>query len=365
MNTIYIIPIEPIETRYTTHWHTHVPELLEAASNKFKVITINGTEVPPVTTPGAFLDFGATNIYKSSQLIHIAELFREGMIKDGDKFLFTDAWNTSILQVKYMAELLGVDVEIHGLWHAGSYDPQDFLGRLIKDKRWTNSVEKALFYTLDKNWFATQQHIEMFKNNVFGETEYMKTEELSPRDRREKFKQTGWPMEYMTDMISRYEGPKENLILFPHRLAPEKQVDIFNDLAEEMPEFDWVVCQSQKLSKTDYHKKLGRAKMVFSANLQETLGISAPEGMAAGAMPLVPERLCYTEMYSADWMYPDEWTSSFENYLIHKEKLVNKIKAMMKSYDESTRSLIETEYTKIHKEFFCADNLVEDLTGDH
>jgi len=361
MKTIYIIPIEPIETRYTTHWYSHIPELLNKASKKHRVITIDGTDVPAVPTPGAFLDFGATNIYKSSQLIKIAEMFRTGVIRNGDKFLFTDAWNTSILQVKYMAELLNIDVELHGLWHAGSYDPHDFLGR-VKSKRWLNYTEKAFFFAMDGNWFATEDHIDMFKANVFGETEHFQSDELSPQDRRNKFTQTGWPTEYMTDMISRYEGPKEDIILFPHRIAPEKQVDIFKDLEKALPKYRFIVCQEKKLSKNEYHKLLGRSKMVFSANLQETLGISVPEGMAAGAMGLVPDRLCYSEMYSSDWKYPEEWTSSFDNYLIHKKKLVNRIDSMMKSYDEDARTMIENEYTRIHKKYFCADNLIEDLT---
>ena len=42
-----------------------------------------------------------------------------------------------------MAELLGVDITIGGLWHAGSYDPQDFLGRLIGDKPWVRHAEQV------------------------------------------------------------------------------------------------------------------------------------------------------------------------------------------------------------------------------
>jgi len=48
-------------------------------------------------------------------------------------------------------------------------------------------------------------------------------------------------MEYMVDTLKPYtNSTKENLILFPHRLAPEKQVDIFKDLAKEMPEYNWI-----------------------------------------------------------------------------------------------------------------------------
>lgn len=97
MQKLFIIPIEPIETRYTIHWHSHLPALFKENLDNVEVIQVEGTEVPLVPTPGAFLDFGATNIYKSSQLIAIAEHFRTGQVSQGDKFLFTDAWNTSIL----------------------------------------------------------------------------------------------------------------------------------------------------------------------------------------------------------------------------------------------------------------------------
>ena len=42
-----------------------------------------------------------------------------------------------------MAELLGVKIRIGGMWHAGSYDPQDFLGRLIGDTPWVRNAENG------------------------------------------------------------------------------------------------------------------------------------------------------------------------------------------------------------------------------
>jgi hypothetical protein len=42
-----------------------------------------------------------------------------------------------------MAELLGVNIRIGGMWHAGSYDPQDFLGRLIGDAPWVRFAERV------------------------------------------------------------------------------------------------------------------------------------------------------------------------------------------------------------------------------
>ena len=104
--------------------------------------------IPPATTPGAFLNFGGTNIYKSTQIEKIARAFTNGEVKSGDHILFTDAWHPGIINIKYMSELLGIKVITHGLWHAGSYDPADFLGRLIGDAPWVRDGRSGAQITL-------------------------------------------------------------------------------------------------------------------------------------------------------------------------------------------------------------------------
>ena len=88
--TVYIVDIEAVDTRYTAQWKTHLPKQLEQNTG-LNVKVISGGEVPQATTPGAFLNFGGTNVYKSNQLQQIAELFCNGTVKDGDYFLYTDA----------------------------------------------------------------------------------------------------------------------------------------------------------------------------------------------------------------------------------------------------------------------------------
>ena len=159
--TIHIVDIEAVDTRYTKQWKEYLPKQLRRATNE-DVVVISGGETPQATTPGAFLNFGGTNVYKSKQLETIGEMFCNGTVKDGDYFLYTDAWNPTVIQLRYMAELLGVDIRIGGLWHAGSYDPQDFLGRLIGDKPWVRNAERSMFDCYDQNFFASQFHIDLF-----------------------------------------------------------------------------------------------------------------------------------------------------------------------------------------------------------
>lgn len=351
--TIYIVDLEKLETRYTAQWATYVPSLL--TQHGHNVVVISGPDdIPSIPTPGMFLNFSATNVYKAVQVEKISRLFCEGKIKDGDYFLFTDAWHPGVINLKYMIELLGIKAKIGGLWHAGSYDKWDGLGRLIGDALWVRHAERSFFYAVDHNYYATDFHIDLFCSsyiNDFHKEQYLESG---------KIVRTGWPMEYMPKLLTPFKRPKRDLILFPHRIAPEKQVEIFKDLANAMPEYDWVVCQELGLSKNGYHDLLGQAKMVFSANLQETLGISMYEGALVGAIPVVPDRLSYSEMYNENWTYPSEWTESFDSYVRHKDKLIMTIRNYMINYD-AYAALLDHQAHDLHTKFFSATHLLEKL----
>ena len=325
--TVYIVDLEAVETRYTAQWKKHLPEQMAAAG--LKVTVLSGGEVPQATTPGAFLNFAGTNSYKSQQLQYISDLFAKGVVQDGDYFLYTDAWNPTVIQLKYMAELLGVKIRIGGMWHAGSYDPQDFLGRLIGDKPWVRNAELSMFHCYDDNFFATEFHVDMMAKNLFGIDEDDAGKILM--EWNPSIKVVGWPMEYLKDILSPWKNiPKKDKIIFPHRLAPEKQVEIFKDLAKAMPQYEWFIAQEHTLTKDEYHQHLAESKIVFSANLQETLGISMYEGALVGTYPLVPDRLSYTEMWEGGSKYPSEGTLTWESYLANRERMIEVITVNMK-----------------------------------
>jgi hypothetical protein len=361
---VFLIDLEAVETRYTGEWKRHVPSLLRKVGHNVTIIS-GPSDIPSATTPGAFLNFGGTNIYKANQVEQLGRLFCSGSIKAGDHFIFTDAWHPGIINLKYMSELLNIPVTTHGLWHAGSYDPQDFLGRLVGAKKWVRHAEKSFFHAFDHNYFATQFHIDMFVDNLL-EDGYKTENPWHEEDKADlitdgKIVRTGWPMEYMEDTLTVYKNmPKRDLILFPHRIAPEKQVEIFRDLATHLPQYEFVVCQDQQLTKNEYHNLLGEAKMVFSANLQETLGISCYEGAVVDAIPLVPDRLSYTEMYYEGFKYPSVWTESFEAYQEHRPNLCFAIMQHMDNY--TTRiTQIRKQARDLHEYFFSANNLLHNI----
>ena len=353
--TVFLVDLESVETRYTGQWKSHVPNLLKKAGLNVQVIC-GPTDIPNATTPGAFLNFGGTNIYKSAQVEQMGRLFCDGAVHPGDHFIFTDAWHPGIINLKYMSELLGIPVTTHGLWHAGSYDPQDFLGRLVGDKPWVRHAEKSFYEAFDHNYFATQFHIDMFCENLLG-----RKSDITTYFAKDKIVRTGWPMEYMQDTLAPYKGlKKRDMILFPHRIAPEKQVDIFRDLATHLPQYEFVVCQDKQLTKHEYHTLLGEAKMVFSANLQETLGISWYEGAIVDAIPMIPDRLSYSEMAFDMFKYPSKWTESYDAYTVYRPDLCRTIMTHMDYYNTRLPQ-IEKQVEVLHEQFFSGSELINRL----
>ncbi len=116
---------------------------------------------------------------------------------------------------------------------------------------------------------------------------------------------------------------KRNLIVFPHRLDKEKAPEIFDKLAKRMPEYEFVKTMEVTKDKKEYYELIRYAKVVFSASLQETFGIGTVEAMMLGAIPVVPNRLTYPELYSTRFIYAD---------LTDAE---SKIRFIMNHYDKS------------------------------
>ena len=365
MARIWLIDLESVETRYTKEWKTYFPTLLRNKGHE--VFVIEGpTDIPKATTPGAFLNFGGTNIYKASQVEQISRAFTTGKVQEGDHVIFTDAWHPGIINIKYMSELLGIKVTTHALWHAGSYDPQDFLGRLIGNAPWVRHAEKSFFHSYDHNYFATDFHVKLFFDQLLldghNEPTQPYLEAFDNRYNNGKIVRCGWPMEYERLELEPFKNmEKRNLILFPHRVAPEKQPEIFLDLKETLPQYEFEVCMDKNYTKKEYYNALGEAKLIFSANLQETLGISWYEGALVGTVPMVPDRLSYTEMENTGkFLYPSEWTESFTAYKEHKDKVVERIVDYMENYENYLVDLNKLT-THLNENYFSCKNLLEKL----
>ena len=101
---------------------------------------------------------------------------------------------------------------------------------------------------------------------------------------------------------------------------------------------------------------------MFSANLQETLGISWYEGALLDAIPMVPDRLSYKEMALSEFKYPSQWTEDFSAYRKHRNEVVAKIRDYIENYDDYQVSL-EKQRSKLSVDFFSGKQLYEAIAN--
>lgn len=354
MNTIWIIPIEPIDQRYTKQWYDNIPVIIEQdiaeRGLNYQVVTIDGEDfAPEQRTAGAFLDFGATNVYKATQAAEVSRLFSNGKVKAGDKFLITDAWNFIITPIKYMSDLLEIPVEIHSIWHAGAYDPSDILGYKMT-KPWPWLQEQSWFMSSDYNYYASESHRQMFLKNLDIPEKY-----------ENRAVRSGQPHELIVKpLLDRQSFVKSDRVMWPHRYNADKQPEIAEDLAAD---FDMVITQKMNLEKSAYYDVMAKSKVIFSCALHENLGISVMEAVLTGAIPVVPDRCSYAEMYLPEFKYPSEWTTDFESFQKYRDELVAFINDKIDNY-ESYKVLVKQQQEILIKEFLNCSIMIKKLLGN-
>jgi len=296
-DTLYVITLEPIEQRYTKQWY----EFWKDEFSKYfsKVVYIDGDPVSDKIENGRFLDINQTNIWKAEQVKKLAVLFGKNKINNQDKFIFMDAWSFGVTALKYMLQLNKIRSKMYGYFHAGSYDPHDFLNQYGL-KPWAQHIETGWIKALDGVFVATKFHKTLILENLnlIGEPKIVN-----------KIKVVGFPMDWEAEIKGRIGpiqenlGLREDLIVFPHRLDDEKNPEKFDKLKKDFPEYKFIKTLEVTKDKKDYYKLMSKAKICFSASDQETFGIGTVEALVMNVIPLVPDRLSYMELYDKKFIY--------------------------------------------------------------
>lgn len=350
---IWVFPLEPLDGRYTKQWYDEIPRLLEEKldGSGYRVHNAIGKQRSSKATTGAFLDFADTNFWKSTQLANFVEAMHNGLVADDVHILFTDFWNPALLQVAYMRDLLKTHWVVHGIAHAGAYDPSDILG-LKMQKPWPWEAEKAFYYASDYTYFGTEFHRDMFLRNLEIPIEEQHRAIVSGQphgailDQMSKVKQVPW-----------HERGWE--VIWPHRYNEDKQPEIAENLSAD---FSMLITQKQNLSKSAYYEAMADSCVMFSCSLHENLGISIMEGVLTGTIPLVPDRCSYKEMYLPEFKYPSVWTESYDNFVAYRPQLVERLNTML-AYPEALAEPMQRQKEILVNNYLSADTMVSKLTG--
>lgn len=309
--SIILAHIEPIEERYTKQW-------LDSIKDSCKLIV--GDQKIQTIIDGEFLDVTGTNKFKLEQGLKIIEHIGNGLITNDDTILFLDLWNPVVCNIAYIRDCMGLKFKIAGLLHAGTWDQHDFLHKKNLQK-WSKGLEKSIIQVADKIIVATEFHkkmIETYFNTNFENIIVEKFPIFTPN----------------------YKQEKENIVVFPHRLAPEKQPHLFDQLKKEYTKkyndkIEWIKTKDVWTNKDNYYKLLAKAKVSVSFALQETFGIAMLESLNLGCIPYAPNRLSYKETLP-DHLYNDmndlidKIHNSINNYNKPKPYTINNFDQIIK-----------------------------------
>jgi glycosyltransferase involved in cell wall biosynthesis len=297
---IYYLPIEPLEARYTAQMLQWVSDDLRGlvGPDGYKVLL---PDYKGGIAHGQFLDTFASTRFKAEQLGMVATLFELGGVRHDDLFLLGDVWFPGIESIRLMADLCGLQVKIAGWHYAGCFDQADHYSQHLR--AWARRFEEMLCeHILDAICVGSKSHADVLARNVkvaiypFG---------------------LSWkPHSIPIDEFDR----RENVVLFPHRIAPEKNLPAFLRCARKLKHKNWkfiisVPKQQEEAaraqasvhteviahdSKASYYDLLRRCRIIYSSAFQETFGYAVNEAIASGCCVVAPDRLSYTEVLERD-----------------------------------------------------------------
>lgn len=279
---IHFVPIEPYEERYTEQWYRWFGDAFSALGVEHTFV--DGEMLTSTIEIGQVLDVYGTHYYKASQMQKLMGMLREGLILDEDTIFFADLWFPGIEALQYVRDMTGAKFKIEGVLHAGTWDKHDFT-YLNGMERWAMFIENGWLKFIDKVYLGSAYHKTLIMR-----------ERLLGTGSGDRLKVTGLPFEWRE---VNQEVKKEKIVVFPHRLDPEKGPDRFDELAEAFGGHGgWRFIKTKDICQTkeEYYQLLGKASIAVSFAEQETFGYAMLEAIANRCMPLVPDKLSYKTM---------------------------------------------------------------------
>ncbi len=91
---------------------------------------------------------------------------------------------------------------------------------------------------------------------------------------------------------------------------------------------DYLGCCGYQADKKSYWRCLYQSHLVLSTSLHEFQGLAVLEGVAAGAVPVIPDRLSYQEMFAEHYRY----SSCIEDAQTEAQAMANKVEQFYRQW---------------------------------
>lgn len=323
--SIFLVPLEPLEERYTASWYKNIPEIFKDSFQKDDVFLIDGDTLTDHVDVGTFLDLNSSAHYKSEQLKAIATLFYEKKVKNDDVFFVFDIQFPGIETIKLLSFLQGIRVYIFGFCHASSYTIEDFMEPASPFLKY---FEIGWLSVFDLIFVGSEYH----KNAIIDRR--INTIVVSEKDKKilsDKIVVTGNPLfESDYNFLEKEVTKKKQLIIsnrFDWEKRPNLSLDFCYILKKRVPDLNIVVTTSRPvfksnkswlvdfarcmesdgiikiydgLSKNEYHQLLAESKVFLTNTIEENFGYCLIEAILANTYPLAENKYSHPELLLND-----------------------------------------------------------------
>jgi hypothetical protein len=155
MKTVYLIDSNTIDFKYLKIWQREINNAISdyILQNGLdcKVSTIYGTELKGLSliddSPLTFKSIVDHQAFCTNQF---TELFSLNKIQNNDIFIFFDAWNPAIFQLKYLSVAYQKQIFIHAFWQNGSFNKTHYL-YWSQNRTWLKNIERSFVAAIDNN----------------------------------------------------------------------------------------------------------------------------------------------------------------------------------------------------------------------
>lgn len=367
MNKLIVLPLEPLEERYTKLWYEWFAKDFERLGIDYAYV--DGNILTDKIETGSVLDAHGTNYWKLTQLAKVVRGMYDGSIGEGDTIFDFDLWHTGLECIPYINALTKKKINVTGIFHAGTYDHADFTF-LNGMEPWGEHLENAWFNFIDAVFVGSKYHKELISKNRNVDTN--------------KVHVTGLPLkvEHIRNMagdIPVWED-RPRRVIFPHRFDKEKNpvkfMMLMDGILKTRDDIEFVITTGRQhlttdkeykatldtlrkkypnnikvctgLNKYDYYNMLGTCRVMWSGSLQETFGYGTLECMVMDVIPVVPRALSYIELLQDN-----------HNLMYERDNLAEGQSKMLRCLDENVNV---REYAEPYQ--YSVDRMIEVLRGE-
>ena len=305
--TLYYLPIQPLEERYTEQWYRWFPQAFDRRDIEWKMVDGEALIEDEIKT-GTFLDINSSAHWMATQNAAVAKLFCQGAVKNGDIFFVADVEHFGIENIRYLATLNDIDIRIVGFVHAGSYTKGDFFE---KCSPFAFQYENGWSRVFDILCVGSEYHRHAYCHSRGGDWQ--------------KVRVTGNPY-YLSELPEGREWDTRNFhVVHTNRPDPEKNpneaLDALALLKQRNPDWNMAVTTGRRewgsgalrqralrmertgvftiyegITKDNYLRLLGDSKVMTGNSPEENFGYCILEAMGMGAQPVIPKHCSHPEL---------------------------------------------------------------------